>query len=55
MTLPDLVVQLCSRYIFCTIDVGGLSLGMVRYSVGFFFVFESLFEVAIVIAFLFFL
>ena len=43
MTLPDLIVQLCSWYIFCTIDVGGLSLG----------VFDSLFIVAIVIALFF--
>ena len=28
MTLPDLVVQLCSWYIFCTVDIGGLSLGV---------------------------
>ena len=54
VTLPDLIVQLCSWYIFCTVDVGGLSLGVVGYSVGFFCVFDSLFAVAIIIAFLFF-
>ena len=36
VTLLDLIVQLCSWYIFCTVDVGGLSLGVVGYSVGFF-------------------
>ena len=53
MTLPDLIVQPCSWYIFCTVDVGGLSLAVVEYSAGFFCVFDSLFAVAIVIAFLF--
>ena len=51
VTLPD-IMQLCSWYIFCTVD--GLSLAVVGYSAGFFCAFDSLFAVAIIIAFLFF-
>ena len=53
MTLLDFIVQLCSWYIFCTVDVCGLSFGVVGILLGFFGVFDLLFAVAIVIAFLF--